>query len=263
MQTTKTIKLAVSNQKGGVGKTTTVLNLGAALSVLGKNVLLVDLDPQHHLSNWLEYEKDGKPTISDLIFEAVTNQDMNFDNCIRHNEHENLDYIPSENVLAGMLGILGTDRDSASVLTRIFSNPYFDKYDFIIFDSQPSLDLLVTNILKACDKLLIPVQADLLSYEGVEQMIDTFTRVKNEPDIKPYIAGMLVTMYQANTKHAATIYEALKDSYGDMVFNTYISYRTDAKNAVGFHRSSVSDHKSAVGAQYVEIAHKLLEVCKK
>ena len=130
MQTTKTIKLAVSNQKGGVGKTTTVLNLGAALSVLGKNVLLVDLDPQHHLSNWLEYEKDGKPTISDLIFEAVTNQDMNFDNCIRHNEHENLDYIPSENVLAGMLGILGTDRDSASVLTRIFSNPRFTRYKY-------------------------------------------------------------------------------------------------------------------------------------
>ena len=101
MQTTKTIKLAVSNQKGGVGKTTTVLNLGAALSVLGKNVLLVDLDPQHHLSNWLEYEKDGKPTISDLIFEAVTNQDMNFDNCIRHNEHENLDYIPSEKCPCG------------------------------------------------------------------------------------------------------------------------------------------------------------------
>lgn len=263
MKTSNAIKIAVSNQKGGVGKTTTVINIGAALALLKCRVLLVDCDPQHHMSNWLGYIPDGKPTISDIIFNTVTNQKIDYSAYIRHNENEGLDYIPSANVLAGMLGIIGTDSDSSTVISRIFNNDYFNKnYDFIIFDCQTALDLLVTNVLKACDKLLIPVEVALLSFDGVQQMIDTFIRVKQEPDIKKFLLGMLATMYQANTKHSATIFSALKESYGDLVFNTYIPFRTDAKNAIGFNRSSVSDHKSVVGASYIEIANKILEVCR-
>lgn len=259
----KAIKIAVSNQKGGVGKTTTVLNIGAALALQNRKVLLVDCDPQHHLSNWLDFSPDGKPTTSDIIFSTVTNQTIDFDNCIRHNTDENIDFIPSINVLAGMLGIIASDNNSSNVISRIFDNEYFNKkYDYIIFDCQTALDLLVTNVLKACDKLLIPVQADILSYEGVEQMTDTFMRAKNDTDICKYLIGMLVTMYQTNTKHSATIFNELKESYGDLVFNTYISYRTEAKNSVGFRRSSVSDHKSVVGAQYIEVSHKIMEVCE-
>lgn len=259
----KAIKLAVSNQKGGVGKTTTVLNIGAALALGGRRVLLVDCDPQHHLSNWLNFEPDGKPTTSDIIFSTVTNQTIDFDNCIRHYKDENIDFIPSINLLAGMLGIIAADNNSSNVISRIFENEYFNiNYDYIIFDCQTALDLLVTNVLKASDKLLIPVQADLLSYDGVEQMTDTFMRVKNDLDIRKYLIGMLVTMYQTNTRHSATIYNALKESYGDLVFDTYISFRTETKNSVGFHRSSVADHKSVVGAQYVEVANKIMEVCE-
>lgn len=259
----KAIKIAVSNQKGGVGKTTTVLNLGAALAINNRRVLLVDCDPQHHLSNWLNFTPDGKPTTSDIIFSAVTNQPIDFENCIRHKPDEKIDFIPSINVLAGMLGIIATDNNSSNVISRIFDNSYFnDNYDYILFDCQTALDLLVTNVLKACDKLLIPVQADLLSYDGVEQMTETFMRVKNDTDIKKYLIGMLVTMYQTNTKHSAAVFDALKESYGDLVFNTYISYRTETKNAVGFHKSSVADHKSIVGAQYIEVANKITEVCE-
>ena len=162
-----------------------------------------------------------------------------------------------------MLGIIAADDNSSTVISRIFENDYFNEnYDYIIFDCQTALDLLVTNVLNACDKLLIPVQADLLSYEGVEQMLDSFMRIKKDTDIRKYLLGMLVTMYQTNTRHSDTIYNALKESYNDLVFNTYISYRTETKNSVGFHRSSVSDCKSVVGAQYIEAAHRIMEECE-
>lgn len=117
-----------------------------------------------------------------------------------------------------MLGIIAADDNSSTVISRIFENDYFNEnYDYIIFDCQTALDLLVTNVLNACDKLLIPVQADLLSYEGVEQMLDSFMRIKKGTDIRKYLLGMLVTMYQTNTRHSATIYNALKESYNDLV----------------------------------------------
>lgn len=257
----KTIKIAVSNQKGGCGKTTTVMNLGAAFAAKGKKTLLVDFDPQHHLSNWLGFNSDGNPTATEIIYNSVAKIPIDYQNCIRHSEAESLDYIPSTNLLAGMLGILATDSDSSTVLKRIFDNDFFSNYEYIIFDCQTALDLLVTNVLKCCDKLLIPVQADLLSYEGVTQMTDTFMRVKNDTDIRKYLLGMLVTMYVTGTNHSAQVYKALKESYGNLVFDDYISLRTEAKNAVGYKQSSVSDPRSTVGKQYIKIADKIMEAC--
>lgn len=258
----KTTKLAISNSKGGCGKTTTVMNLGAAFAAKGKRVLLVDLDPQHHLSTWLGYKFDNKPTATEIIFNAVANLPIDYEDCIRHSTEEDLDYIPSSNLLAGMLSIIAQDSNSSEVLNRIFSNELFSRYDYIIFDCQTALDLLVTNVLKCCDKLLIPVQADLLSYEGVKQMLDTFIRIKNEADIKKYLLGMLVTMYHTNTTHSARIYNTLKESYNDLVFEQYISYRTEAKNAVGYNQSSVCDKNSTVGKQYIAVADLIMEVCE-
>lgn len=258
----KTTKLAISNSKGGCGKTTTVMNLGAACSAKGRRVLLVDLDPQHHLSNWLGFEPDGKPTATEMIYNAVAGLPIVYEDYVRHSKTENLDYIPSTKLLSGMLSIIATDSNSFEVLKRVFSDNFFKKYNYIFFDCQTALDLLVTNVLKCCDKLLIPVQADKLCYDGVPEMINAFIHIKNNPDIKKYLLGMLVTIYETNTNHSATIYSKLKESYGDLVFNQYISKRTEAKNAVGFNRSSVCDKNSTVGKQYREVADIIMEVCE-
>lgn len=262
MDNTKTIKIAIYNKKGGCGKTTTAVNVGAALALLDNKVLLVDFDPQHYLSNWLGYELDGKPTASELIYNSIAQINIKYQSYIRHNNRENLDYIPATKLLSGMLGLIGTLKNASTLISSIFSNDYFKKYDYIIFDCQTSLDLLVTNVLVACDKLLIPVQADKTSFDPIPELIDDFMKTKNDTDIRKYLLGMLVTMYQTGTNHSAEIYNVLKDSYGDLVFKSYISLRTEAKNAYGFQRSSVSDCRSVVGAQYIEIANKIVEVCK-
>lgn len=252
--------IAVANQKGGVGKTTSVLNLGAGLAKRGKRVLLIDLDPQNHLSRWLEYVPgDGQPTVSELIYQEVSGiRNAGFDPFIRRNEKEKVDFIPANHMLSGLLSILGSDRDSQNVLSRIFQQDFFQPYDYLLIDCQPSLDLLVANALKAADRLLIPVQADLLAYEGTDDMLSTFQRVKQSA-IAPYQIRMLLTMYQKHTKMSNAVWQALRDSYGDMVLEAPISFRAEAKNSTATRSSLVNISGSEVGRQYMKIVEQLLK----
>ena len=192
MKNSKAKIIAVANQKGGVAKTTSVINIGAGLALKDKKVLLVDTDNQSHLSRFLGYDgTDGKPTISELIFQTVSKVMKPVSEAIRKSEL-GVDYIPSNFMLAGIISILGTDSDSTGVFSRIlgtdsdstgvfsrlFSDGTFDEYDYIIIDCPPTLDLLVSNALKACDKVLIPVQSDFWAYEGVDQILATLQRAK-------------------------------------------------------------------------------------
>lgn len=256
--------ISVANQKGGVGKTTTTLNIGAGLIKVGKRVLLIDADPQNHLSRWLGFTPDSKPTLSDLIYQEVSGaKTNNYSDFIRKNQTENIDYIPSTRIMSGAIMILGLDNDSQNVLSRIFKQPYFsENYDYIIFDCQPSLDLLVSNSLKACDKLLIPVQADPLAYEGVSDMLLKLQQSKQTQAIQPYLLGMLLTMYQKNTQVSNAVKDALHNSYGNLVFGSEIDYRTEAKKSSVTHNCLVTDEKSRIGQQYAYIVQEILRRCK-
>ena len=258
MNNSKAKIIAVANQKGGVAKTTSVINIGAGLALKGKKVLLVDTDNQSHLSRFLGYDgTDGKPTISELIFQTVSRVMKPVSEAIRKSEL-GVDYIPSNFMLAGIISILGTDSDSTGVFSRLFSDGTFDNYDYIIIDCPPTLDLLVSNALKACDKVLIPVQSDFWAYEGVDQILATLQRAKQSSDIKPYVLGMLVTMFNKRTNSAKAIMDAMNESYGEYVFETAIAYRDEIKVATIEHKTLVGRKNSITGQQYMAVVDEII-----
>ena len=258
MNNSKAKIIAVANQKGGVAKTTSVINIGAGLALKGKKVLLVDTDNQSHLSRFLGYDgTDGNPTISELIFQTVSRVMKPVSEAIRKSEL-GVDYIPSNFMLAGIISILGTDSDSTGVFSRLFSDDTFDEYDYIIIDCPPTLDLLVSNALKACDKELIPVQSDYWAYEGVDQLLATLLRAKQTSDIKPYVLGMLVTMYNKRTNSARAIMDAMNESYGEYVFETAIAFRDEVKVATIEHKTLVGRKNSITGQQYMAVVEEII-----
>ena len=259
MNNSKAKIIAVANQKGGVAKTTSVINIGAGLALKGKKVLLVDTDNQSHLSRFLGYDgTDGKPTISELIWQTVSKVQKPVSEAIRKSEL-GVDYIPSNFMLAGIISILGTDSDSTGVFSRLFSDGTFDEYDYIIIDCPPTLDLLVSNALKACDKVLIPVQSDFWAYEGVDQILATLQRAKQTSDIKPYVLGMLVTMYNKRTNSARAIMDAMNESYGEYVFENAIAFRDEVKVATIEHKTLVGKKNSVTGQQYMAVVEEIID----
>ena len=259
MNNSKAKIIAVANQKGGVAKTTSVINIGAGLALKGKKVLLVDTDNQSHLSRFLGYDgTDGNPTISELIFQTVSKVMKPVSEAIRKSEL-GVDYIPSNFMLAGIISILGTDSDSTGVFSRLFSDCTFDEYDYIIIDCPPTLDLLVSNALKACDKVLIPVQSDFWAYEGVDQILATLQRAKQASDIKPYVLGMLVTMYNKRTNSARAIMDAMNESYGEYVFENAIAFRDEVKVATIEHKTLVERKNSITGQQYMAVVEEIID----
>ena len=259
MNNSKAKIIAVANQKGGVAKTTSVINIGAGLALKDKKVLLIDTDNQSHLSRFLGYDgTDGKPTISELIWQTVSKVQKPVSEAIRKSEL-GVDYIPSNFMLAGIISILGTDSDSTGVFSRLFSDGTFDEYDYIIIDCPPTLDLLVSNALKACDKVLIPVQSDFWAYEGVDQILATLQRAKQTSDIKPYVLGMLVTMYNKRTNSARAIMDAMNESYGEYVFETAIAFRDEVKVATIEHKTLVGRKNSITGQQYMAVVEEIID----
>ena len=219
--------ISVSNQKGGVSKTGVSFNLGSALALKhDKKVLLVDLDPQANLSEYLKYEPDGKPTLTQLVMTACTGGRLTPElvgSAIRHNDTAGVDYIPSDINLANSETLMQTALSRETILRRILSEDNIYGYDFVIIDCLPSLGTLLINALTAADRLLVPVQTQKFSLDGLQSLTALYEQIRAAINPKLNMLRVLPTMVD-RTSVSKNALEELHEQYGSMLFDTCIAF---------------------------------------
>ena len=258
--------IAVANQKGGVGKTTTAVNLGTALAMQGNKVLLADLDPQANMSAYLGYEDDEKATMSDLIMTAANNFTMGamkrempaMTECIRYSETNKVSFIPSDIGLAYADTCMMQAAQRESVLKFILSDSTIQSFDYIIIDCLPSLGILLINALTAADGVIIPVQTQKFALDGLDMLSEIYNQVKATINPKLDIIGVLATMAD-NTNISKLTAEKLSERYGDKMFHSSIHKSVEAANS-SERMKSLCLNKTKLGEEYKQLA---LEVAQR
>jgi chromosome partitioning protein len=211
--------VAICNQKGGVGKTTSTINLGAALAEYGRRVLLVDFDPQGALSVGLGVASHH---LDHTIYNLIMEQGVPVDEVVRPTSVPGMDLLPSNIDLSAAEVQLVTEVGREQALGRSL-RPLLPKYDFILVDCQPSLGLLTINALACADGVLIPLECEFFSLRGVALLMDTIDKVRERLNPKLTVTGILATMYDPRTLHAREVMARVVEAFGDTVFDAVIS----------------------------------------
>lgn len=247
--------ISLSNQKGGVGKTTTTINLAASLAAFEKKVLVVDADPQANASSGLGVDIRRVET---TIYECIINQE-DPNKAIAHTEITGLDIIPSHiNLVGAEIEMLNLENREL-ILKRMF-RPLSDQYDYILIDCSPSLGLITLNALTAADSVIIPVQCEYFALEGISKLLNTIKIVKTKLNPSLEIEGFLLTMYDSRLRLANQVYEEVKKHFRELVFNTVIQRNIKLSEAPG-HGVPVLlyDADSRGALNHIQLAKELIE----
>ena len=211
--------IALCNQKGGVGKTTSTINLGAALAEFDRRVLLVDFDPQGALSVGLGVQPHQ---LDRTAYNLIMERDVNIDDILLKTSIPGMDLLPSNIDLSAAEVQLVSEVAREQTLSRVLT-PIVDDYDFVLIDCQPSLGLLTVNALTAAHEVIVPLECEFFSLRGVALLIDTIDKVRERLNPRLKLAGILATMYDGRTLHGREVFARVVEAFGESVFDTVIS----------------------------------------
>ena len=224
--------IAICQQKGGVGKTTMTINLAATLVRKGYRILAVDIDPQANMSTSMGYlVPDKRPTLYNIITNHISGLSNNLMEAIRTWEAEQVDYIPSNIMMAGVSGSISQYPNYTSVLQEILSDPVCSRYDYILIDCKPALDLIVDNALAAADGVIIPAQTEEYA---LDQLYPTFLQCQKH---HAHILGIVCTMYDPRYNAHKGVVEAIHTAYPELAFQQTVSRYADYANSLNEKRS--------------------------